>query len=197
VFDERGVRINSRCHTNVPSIWAVGDVAGPPFFSHWASHQARVVTRNTLFPGSSSCDDDTLPWTTFTQPEVARVGLSEAEAQARGIPYHVFTSLFTENDRAMCGGEGAGFAKVLTRKGTGKILGAAIVQMHAGELLAELTVAKKYGLSLRKLASAIHVYPTLSEVHRALGDAYLLDKITPRLRSILTPVFAWLRRSYH
>jgi len=196
-FDERGVRINSRCRTNVPSIWAVGDVAGPPFFSHWASHQARVVARNTLFPGSSSCDDDTLPWTTFTQPEVARVGLSEAEAQARSIPYHVFTSLFSENDRAICDGEGAGFAKVLTRKGTGKILGAAIVHMHAGELLAELTVAKKYGLSPAKLSSAMHVYPTLSNVHRALGDAYLLEKITPRLRSILTWVFAWVRRGNH
>jgi Pyridine nucleotide-disulphide oxidoreductase, dimerisation domain len=85
-------------------------------------------------------------------------------------------------------------AKVLTRKGTSKILGAAIVHMHAGELLAELTIAKKYELSLTKLASAIHVFPTLSEVHRSLGDVYLLQRTTPRLRKFLSPVFAWLRR---
>ena len=89
---------------------------------------------------------------------------------------------------------GEGFAKVLTRKGRRTILGAAIVHMHAGELLAELTVAKKYGLSLTKLANAIHVYPTLSEIHRALGDAYLLQKLTPTVRNTLTPIFRWLRR---
>jgi hypothetical protein len=125
------------------------------------------------------------------------VRLSEAEAQGRGIPYHVFAPRFSENDRAICDGEGAGFAKVLTRKGTGKIVGAAVVHMHAGELLAELTVAKKCGLSRPKLASGKHVYQTLSELHRALGGVYLLDEITPRLRSILTPVFARLRRGSH
>jgi pyruvate/2-oxoglutarate dehydrogenase complex dihydrolipoamide dehydrogenase (E3) component len=193
-FDERGVHIDRRCRTNIPSIWAVGDVAGAPYFSHWASHQARLVARNTLFPWTSTYDDATLPWTTFTQPEVARIGLSEAEAQARGITYAIYRSAFADNDRAICEGEPEGFAKVLTRKGTGKILGAAIVHMHAGELLAELTIAKKCGLSLAKLASAIHVFPTLSEVHRSLGDAYLLQRTTPRLRRFLSPIFAWLRR---
>jgi pyruvate/2-oxoglutarate dehydrogenase complex dihydrolipoamide dehydrogenase (E3) component len=193
-YDDRGVRTDRRGRTNIRSIWAIGDVVGPPFFSHWASHQARIVARNTLFPGSAPYDDDTLPWTTFTQPEVARVGLSEAEAQARGIPYDVFTAPFTENDRAVCDGEREGFAKILTRKGRRRILGAAIVHMRAGELLGELTVAKKYGLPLTKLANAIHVYPTGSEIHRALGDAYLLQKLTPTVRRMLTPIFRWLRR---
>jgi pyruvate/2-oxoglutarate dehydrogenase complex dihydrolipoamide dehydrogenase (E3) component len=193
-FDAYGVRIDRRCRTNIPSIWAVGDVAGAPYFSHWASHQGRVVARNTLFPGSSTHDDATLPWTTFTQPEVARVGLAEGEAQTRGIAYDVYRSSFSDNDRAVCDGETAGFAKVLTRKGRRKILGAAIVHIHAGELLAELTLAKKYGLSLTKLAGAIHVYPTLSEVHRSLGDAYLLQRTTPRVQKFLSPIFAWLRR---
>jgi pyruvate/2-oxoglutarate dehydrogenase complex dihydrolipoamide dehydrogenase (E3) component len=194
IFDERGVRTDRRCRTNVPSVWAVGDVAGPPFFSHWASYQVRVVARNALFPGSSRCAYDALPWTTFTQPEVARVGMSEAEAQARSIPYDVFKAPFTDNDRAVCDGEGEGFAKVLTRKGTGRILGAAIVHARAGELRAELTVAKKHGLPLSKLSSAIHVYPTLSEVHRTVGDTYLLQRITPTLRKLLTAMFSWLRR---
>lgn len=193
-FGERGVRTDRQCRTNIPSVWAVGDVAGSPYFSHWASHQGRVVARNILFPGSSSYDAATLPWTTFTQPEVARVGLAEAEAQSRGIPYDLYSCPFRENDRAVCDGETEGFAKVLTRKGTGKIIGAVIVHMHAGELLAELTIAKKYGLPLTKLSRAIHVYPTLSEVHRALGDAYLLQRATPRVRKFLSPVFTWLRR---
>ena len=193
-FDELGVRVDNRCRTNIPSIWAVGDVAGVPYFSHWASHQARVVVRNVLFPGTTTYDDTTLPWTTFTQPEVARVGLSEAEAQTKGISYDIYRAAFAENDRAICDGEAEGFAKVLTRKGTGKIIGAAIVHSHGGELLAELTIAKKYGLSLTKLASAIHVYPTLSDVHRSLGDVYLLQRMTPRVRRMLSPIFAWLRR---
>jgi pyruvate/2-oxoglutarate dehydrogenase complex dihydrolipoamide dehydrogenase (E3) component len=193
-FDQRGVRIDKRCRTNIPSIWAIGDVSGAPYFSHWASHQGRIVARNTLFPGTSTYDAATLPWTTFTQPEVARVGLSEAEAQARGLSYDVYRAPFAENDRAICDGEAEGFAKVLTHKGTGRLIGAAIVHMHAGELLAELTIAQKYGLPLTKLASAIHVYPTLSEVHRSLGDAYLLQRTTPRVRRLLAPIFAWLRR---
>jgi pyruvate/2-oxoglutarate dehydrogenase complex dihydrolipoamide dehydrogenase (E3) component len=193
-FDENGVGIDRRCRTNIPSIWAVGDVAGVPYFSHWASHQARVVARNTLFPGTTTYDDTALPWTTFTQPEVARIGFSEAEAQAMGVSYRISRTSFAENDRAICDGEAEGFAKVLIRKRTRKVLGAAIVHAHAGELLAELTVAKKHGLSLTKLASTIHVYPTLSEVHRSLADAYLLQHAAPRARRWLSPVFAWLRR---
>jgi pyruvate/2-oxoglutarate dehydrogenase complex dihydrolipoamide dehydrogenase (E3) component len=193
-FDERGVQVDHRCRTNIASIWAVGDVAGAPFFSHWASHQARVVVRNALFPGSTVYDQASLPWTTFTQPEVARVGLSEAEAQASGISYDLYCGPFADNDRAICDGEAAGFAKVLTRKGRGKIIGAAIVHMHAGELLAELTIAMKYSVSLSKLAGTMHVYPTLSEVHRSLGDAYLLQRATPRVRWLLSPFFTWLRR---
>jgi pyruvate/2-oxoglutarate dehydrogenase complex dihydrolipoamide dehydrogenase (E3) component len=193
-FDKRGVRTDKRCRTNIPSIWAVGDVAGAPYFSHWASHQARVVARNTLFPSTTTYDLTALPWTTFTQPEVARLGFSEAEAQTMGVSYDISRAPFAENDRATCDGEAEGFAKVLTRKGTGKIIGAAIVHAHAGELLAELTIAKKYGLSLTKLANTIHVYPTLSEVHRSLGDAYLLQHQVPRARRWLWPIFAWLRR---
>jgi pyruvate/2-oxoglutarate dehydrogenase complex dihydrolipoamide dehydrogenase (E3) component len=94
---------------------------------------------------------------------------------------------------ATCDGEAEGFAKVLTCKGSGKIIGAAIVHMHAGELLAELTIAKKYGVPLSKLASTMPVYPTLSEMHRSLGDAYLLQRTTAKVRWLLSPLFAWLR----
>lgn len=193
-FDERGVRIDRTCRTKLSSIWAIGDVAGPYQFTHWANYQAWIVLRNTLFPGTSSCDLDTVPWTTFTEPEVARLGLSEAEARERGIAYDVFTAGFEDNDRAICDGEPEGFVKVLTRRGRGAILGAAIVHTHAGELLAELVLAKKHGLGLSKLSRPIHVYPTLAEANRAVGDAYLRGKLRPTIKKLLTRIFAWLRR---
>jgi pyruvate/2-oxoglutarate dehydrogenase complex dihydrolipoamide dehydrogenase (E3) component len=193
-FDEGGIRIDRACRTNVPSVWAVGDVAGPYQFTHWANYQARIVMRNALFPGSWSCDVDTVPWTTFTDPEVARVGLSEAEARERGVPYDVFTTSFEDNDRALCDGEPDGFVKVLSRKGTTAILGAAIVHAQAGELLAELVLAKKHRLGLSKLSTPIHVYPTLAEANRAVGDVYLLGRLSPSMKGVLTRVFAWLRR---
>ncbi len=192
--DDRAVRIDAECRTTIPSIWAVGDVAGPYQFTHWANYQARIVIRNALFPGSWACDFDTMPWTTFTEPEVARVGLSEAEARQRGIPYDLFTASFEDNDRALCDGEPEGFVKVLTRKGRGAILGAAIVHAHAGELLAELVLAKKHGLGVAKLSTPIHVYPTLAEANRAIGDAYLRGRLRPRTRRALSALFAWLRR---
>ncbi len=190
----RGVTISPACRTSVPSIWAIGDVAGGYQFTHWANYQARVVLRNTLFPGSSSCDLATMPWTTFTEPEVARVGMSEAEAQARGVAYDVVRASFDDNDRALCDGDVEGFVKVLTPKGRGTILGAVIVHAHAGELLPELTLAKKHGLPLSKISGTIHVYPTLSEAMRAVGDAYMRTKLRPGLKRVLTRVYRWLRR---
>lgn len=193
-FDARGVRVDRTCRSNVRSIWAIGDVAGTHQFTHWANHQARIVLRNTLFPGTSSCDFETVPWTTFTEPEVARVGLSEVEARERGIAYDVFTARFDDNDRAICDGEPEGFVKALTRRGRGTILGAAVVHAHAGELLAELVLAKKHGLALSKLSSPIHVYPTLAEANRAIGDAYLRGKLRPGMKKVLAGLFRWLRR---
>jgi pyruvate/2-oxoglutarate dehydrogenase complex dihydrolipoamide dehydrogenase (E3) component len=192
--NERGVRIGPTCRTNVPSIWAVGDVAGRHYFSHWSSYQARIVARNVLFPGSSRCDYDTVPWTTFTDPEVARVGESESGARAKNLPFDIVTASFSDNDRAVCDGETEGFAKVLTRRRGGRILGAAIVHSHAGDLLAELIVAKRHGISLAKLSSTIHVYPTLSEINRTLGDTSMLRKITPPIKATLATLFGWMRR---
>ncbi len=192
--DDRTVRIDARCRTTIPSVWAVGDVAGPYQFTHWANYQARIVIRNALFPGSWACDFDTVPWTTFTEPEVARIGLSEAEARQRGIAYDLFTASFEDNDRALCDGEPEGFVKVLARKGRGTILGASVAHAHAGELLAELVLAKKHGLGLAKLSTPIHVYPTLAEANRAIGDAYLRGRLRPRMRRVLSALFAWLRK---
>ncbi len=192
-FTAKGIETDATCRTNVPSVWAIGDVAGGPLFTHWAGHQARVVLRNALFPGTTACDRENLCWTTFTDPEIARVGLGETEAKARGVPHRVFSALFADNDRAVCDGEDEGyFAKVIAGP-KGQILGAAIVHPRAGDLLAELVLAKKWGITLPRLSATIHTYPSLSEISRALGDAYQKDRLTPKTKSRLSRVFKWLR----
>lgn len=194
VVGPTGIRVDARCRTSVPSVWAVGDVTGGPLFTHWAGHQGRVVVRNTLFPGSTSCDLDNLPRVTYTDPEVAHVGLTEQAARERGLPHRVFRVGFESVDRAVCDGDFHGhFAKVVAGP-KGHVLGATVVHPHAGDLIAELVVARKHGLTLAQLSGTIHAYPTLSEVSRALGDAYLRTKLTPATRSTLTKVFRWLRR---
>jgi pyruvate/2-oxoglutarate dehydrogenase complex dihydrolipoamide dehydrogenase (E3) component len=192
-FDERGVQVDRTCRTNVRSVWAIGDVTDTFRFTHWGGHQARLVVRNALLPGRTRDDRAALPRTTFTDPEVARVGCSETEAQRAGIAYDQFTVPFEEIDRAVCESTSDGFAKVLTRKGGGAILGASIVHAHAGELIGELVLAMKHGIPLAKLGSLIHVYPTLGDVNRALGDAYVLGKLLPRLRPFTSRLFAWTR----
>jgi pyruvate/2-oxoglutarate dehydrogenase complex dihydrolipoamide dehydrogenase (E3) component len=192
--DERGITIDANCRTSVPNVWAVGDVAGPYQFTHWAGHQARVVIQNILFPVKARFDADNLPWTTFTDPEIAHVGLSETDAKRRNVEHVVVSSDFGHNDRAICDGTDADhFAKVIATP-KGKILGATIVHPHAGDLLAELVLAKKHGLSLSKLSGTIHAYPTLSEIGRALGDAWRRTTLTPGTKAKLTRVYAWLRR---
>ncbi len=193
-FSKKGIEIDDRCRTNVPSVWAVGDVAGGPLFTHWAGHQARVVIRNILFPGSTRHDLANLPWTTFTEPEIAHVGLNETGAKAKGVAHQVFKVPFDSIDRAVCDGETEGyFAKVVAGP-KGEILGATIVHPQAGNLLPELVLAKKHGIPLGKISATIHTYPGLSDVVRALGDAYMRTKLTPGTKNRLTRAFRWLRR---
>jgi pyruvate/2-oxoglutarate dehydrogenase complex dihydrolipoamide dehydrogenase (E3) component len=192
--DARGIRVDRAGRTSARSVWAVGDVTDTFRFTHWGGHQARVVVRNMLFPGRAHDGREHLPWTTFTDPEVARVGYSEAGARAAGVAVDVHRLPFAEVDRALCEGSGDGFVKVLTRRGAGTIVGAAIVHEHAGELIGELTLAQARGISLGALARVIHVYPTLAAAHGQLADAYFLGRVAgPRLRRLLTRLFAWFR----
>lgn len=191
-YDARGIHVDRACRTSVASIWAVGDVTDTSRFTHWGAHQARLVVRNALLPGTAKDGRAWLPWTTFTQPEVARVGLAEHEARAQGIAYDVHRVPFEDVDRAVCDGETEGFAKVLTRKGGGRILGAAVVHARAGELIAEPALATRHGISLGALASMIHVYPTLADVHGLVADRYLLGRLA-RWRPLLARWFAWRR----
>jgi dihydrolipoamide dehydrogenase len=175
-LEELGVEISPRgtvavdeyLRTNFPNIYAIGDVAGPYQFTHTASHMAWFAAVNALFGSFKkfAVDYSVIPWTTFTSPEVARVGLSETEAREKGIEFEVTTYNIAGLDRALAEEEAFGVVKVITPKGKDKILGATIVADHAGDLLAEYVLAMKHGLGLGKILGTIHAYPTMAEMNK-------------------------------
>jgi pyruvate/2-oxoglutarate dehydrogenase complex dihydrolipoamide dehydrogenase (E3) component/uncharacterized membrane protein YdjX (TVP38/TMEM64 family) len=162
------IQTNAYLQTLYPNIFAVGDVAGPFQLTHVAAHQAWYAAVNALFGQLKTfkADYSVIPWTTFTDPEVARVGLSESEANSGGIAYEVTRFEFAELDRAIADGSTAGFVKVLTVPGKDKILGVTIVGEHAGDLLAEYVLAMRHGLGLNKILGTVHTYPTLAEANK-------------------------------
>ncbi len=173
--DERGgVVVDEYLRTSVPTVYACGDVIGPYQFTHTASHEAWYASVNALFGPFKrfKVDYSVIPWTTFTDPEVARVGLNEQEAERGGIAVEVTRFSLEELDRALADGEGRGFVKVLTPPGKDRILGATIVGHHAGELLSEFVTAMKWGLGLKKIMSTIHVYPTLAEANKFAASTW-------------------------
>ena len=173
--DERGgVEVDEYLRSSIPTIYACGDVIAPYQFTHTASHEAWYASVNSLFGPFKrfKADYSVIPWTTFTDPEVARVGLNEQEAERRGIPVEVSRYDLGELDRALADGEGRGFVKVLTPPGKDRILGATIVGQHAGDLLPEFITAMKWGLGLKKMMSTIHVYPTMAEANKLAAGAW-------------------------
>jgi len=170
---QRTVETNEYLQTIYPNIYAAGDVAGPYQFTHVAAHQAWYAAVNALFGGLKSfkVDYSVIPWATFIDPEVARVGLNEQEATEKGIAYEVTRYGIDDLDRAIADSEARGFVKVLTVPGKDRILGVMIVGTHAGDLLAEYVLAMKYGLGLNKILGTIHTYPTLAEANKyAAGE---------------------------
>ena len=164
----RTVEVNEYLQTRFPNIFACGDVAGPYQFTHTASHMAWFATVNALFGRFKKyqVDYSVVPWATFTDPEVARVGLSETEAKQKNIAYEVTRYNIDDLDRAIADEAAHGFVKVLTIPGKDKILGATIVGEHAGDLIAEYVSAMKHGLGLKKIMATIHIYPTLTEANK-------------------------------
>ena len=164
----RTVEVNDYLQTLYPNIYACGDVAGPYQFTHTAAHMAWYCAVNALFGRFKKfrVDYSVVPWATFTDPEVARVGLNETEALEKKIPYEVSVYGIDDLDRAIADGEAHGFVKVLTQPGKDKILGVTIVGEHAGDLLIEYITAMKYGLGLNKILGTIHTYPTLAEANK-------------------------------
>jgi pyruvate/2-oxoglutarate dehydrogenase complex dihydrolipoamide dehydrogenase (E3) component/uncharacterized membrane protein YdjX (TVP38/TMEM64 family) len=192
----RTIAVNERLETRFPNIYAVGDVAGPWQFTHFAALQAWFAAVNALFGGLRSfrADYRVLPWVTFTDPEVAHVGHNELSACEAGIAYEVVRYELGHLDRALCEGATRGFVKLLVRPGTDRLLGATIVAHNAGEILAELVLAMKHGLGLDKILSTIHAYPTMAEASKyAAGERKKAHK-PERLLAWVEHYHAWRRR---
>jgi pyruvate/2-oxoglutarate dehydrogenase complex dihydrolipoamide dehydrogenase (E3) component len=164
----RTVETDESLQTLYPNIYACGDVAGPYQFTHTASHQAWYAAVNALFGGVKRfrADYSVIPWATFTEPEVARVGLNETEAAEKNIAYDVTNYALEDLDRAIADGETLGLVKVLTVPGRDRILGATIVGEHAADLIVEFITAMKHGIGLNKILGTIHIYPTLAEANK-------------------------------
>jgi pyruvate/2-oxoglutarate dehydrogenase complex dihydrolipoamide dehydrogenase (E3) component/uncharacterized membrane protein YdjX (TVP38/TMEM64 family) len=191
----RVVETNEYLETLFPHILAAGDVAGPYQFTHTASHQAWFAAVNALFGTFKrfKADYRVIPWATFTDPEVARVGLSESDALAQGIAHEVTRYDIEHLDRAIADGAANGFVKVLTPPKSDKILGATIVGAHAGDLMAEFVLAMKHGLGLNKILGTIHIYPTLAEANKFAAGNWRRAHVNPRLLAIVERFHTWRR----
>ncbi|HUL56731.1 MAG TPA: FAD-dependent oxidoreductase [Usitatibacter sp.] len=191
----RTVEVNEFLQTRYPNIYACGDVAGPYQFTHTASHMAWYCAVNALFGRFRKfrVDYSVVPWATFTDPEVARVGLSETEAREKGIAYSVSTYGIDDLDRAIADGEAEGLVKVLTQPGTDRILGAAIMGEHAADILAEYVAAMRHGFGMSKILGTIHTYPTLSEANKFAAGAWKRQTVTQGQMALVAAFNAWMR----
>lgn len=191
----RTIETNDYLETLYPNIYAAGDVAGPYQFTHTASHQAWFAAVNALFGFARRfrVDYRVIPWVTFLDPEIARVGLSEAEARAQNIAYEVTRYGIDDLDRAITDGSDQGFVKVLTPPGKDRILGVTIVGEHAGDLLAEFVLAMKHGLGLGKILGTIHPYPTLAEANKFAAGEWRKAHVSPRVLALLERLHTWRR----
>jgi pyruvate/2-oxoglutarate dehydrogenase complex dihydrolipoamide dehydrogenase (E3) component/uncharacterized membrane protein YdjX (TVP38/TMEM64 family) len=196
VTKARTVETNEYLQTLYPNIYACGDVAGPYQFTHTASHQAWYASVNALFGGLKKfrADYSVIPWATFTDPEVARVGLNETEAKERGVACEVTTYGIDDLDRAIADEEAHGVVKVLTVPGRDRILGATIVGEHAGDLIAEFVAAMRHGIGLNRILGTIHIYPTLAEANKYAAGAWKKAHAPQRLLAWVERFHAWMRR---
>jgi pyruvate/2-oxoglutarate dehydrogenase complex dihydrolipoamide dehydrogenase (E3) component/uncharacterized membrane protein YdjX (TVP38/TMEM64 family) len=189
------VETNEFLQTRYPNIYACGDVAGPYQFTHTASHQAWYAAVNALFDPLKKfrADYSVIPWATFTEPEVARVGLSETEAKAGGIAHEVTVYGLEDLDRAIADGTAQGMVKVLTAPGRDRILGATIVGEHAGDLIAEYVAAMRHGFGMNSILGTIHIYPTLAEANKYAAGAWKKAHAPERLLRLVERFHAWRR----
>lgn len=195
VTKARTVEVNEFMQTKYPNILACGDVAGPYQFTHTAAHTAWYAAVNGLFGGYKKfrADFSVIPWATFTDPEVARVGLNETEAKEKNIPYEVTTYGIDDLDRAIADSAAHGLVKVLTVPGKDKILGATIAGEHAGDLITEFVSAMKHGIGLNKILGTIHIYPTLAEANKYVAGNWKRNHAPKGLLEWVEKFHAWRR----
>jgi pyruvate/2-oxoglutarate dehydrogenase complex dihydrolipoamide dehydrogenase (E3) component len=187
--DERGIRVDRRQRTSQKHIYACGDVCGPYPFTHMAEYQAGIVISNAVFRIPKKTDYRVVPWVTYTDPELARVGLTEQQARDRGMDPAVLTFSFQDIDRAITDGETTGLARLVVHKG--RILGASLLGAHAGELVHEIVLAMKTGAGIGEISAAIHAYPTLSQIHRRTVNTWYGRKLfSPGTRRLVR----WINR---
>lgn len=193
-YDQRaGVTVDDHLRTTNPRIFAAGDICFPYKFTHTADFQARIVIQNALFFGRAKASALTIPWCTYTEPEVAHVGLYAEQAIKQGMLIDTFTQSFADVDRAILDGEPEGFVRIHVRRGTDKIVGATIVGAHAGDMISEISLAIVGGLGLKTIAGTIHPYPTQAEAIRKVGDQYNRTRLTPRVKKLFATFMAWTR----
>ena len=192
-FDaRRGVKVDDRLRTANRRIYAAGDVCMDWKFTHAADAAAKIVVQNALFLGRKKLSSLVMPWCTYTDPEIAHVGLYERDARERGIAIDTYQVPIAKANRAVTDGEEEGVVKIHVRKGSGEILGATIVAAHAGEMISELTVAMVNGVGLGAFTNVIHPYPTQAEAIKATAGLYTRTRLTPRVKRLFQ---AWLRIS--
>ena len=193
-FDIRnGIKVTDNLQTTNPKIYAAGDICSKYKFTHAADFMARIVIVNTLFMGRGKASTLTIPWATYTSPELAHVGLGPDEAKRRGVEIDTFTQLLDGVDRAILEGDDEGFVRIHVKKGTDKIVGATIVATNAGDMISEITLAMTHGLGLKKIASTIHPYPTQGDAIRKVGDLYNRTRLTPFVRKLFQRWLSWTR----
>jgi pyruvate/2-oxoglutarate dehydrogenase complex dihydrolipoamide dehydrogenase (E3) component len=191
-YGKQGVEVDDHLRTSNPRIFACGDVASRFQFTHLADAQARIVIQNALFFGRGKSSALTIPWCTYTSPEIAHVGMYEKDAKEKGIEVDTLTVPLGEVDRAILDGADEGFLRLHVKKGSDTILGATLVADHAGDMLGELCLAVTHGIGLKKIASVIHPYPTQGEVVKKAADAWSRTRLTPFVKK----VFGWWFRVF-
>ena len=193
-YDPRkGIQVDDRLRTTNPRIFAAGDICSRYQFTHAADAMARIVLANALFMGRQKASTLTIPWCTYTDPQIAQVGLTAAQATAAGMAVQTFIQPLAEVDRAVLDGETEGFAKVCVKQGSGTLLGATIVARHAGEMIGIYTTLMTHRLGLGALTRVIQPYPTQAEAVRKTGDLYNRTRLTPFVKSLMQRWLAWQR----
>ncbi len=192
-YDKKGVTVNDRLQTTNRKIYAAGDICFPYKFTHTADATARIVIQNALFFGRSKASALTVPWCTYTDPEVAHVGLYPHEAEEKGIAVETITVEMNSVDRAILESDDDGFLDITVKKGADQILGATLVCRHAGDLISEITLAMVAGAGLGTIARTIHPYPTHAEAIKKAGDAYNRTRLTPWVQKIFKTLLKWRR----